>query len=44
MRPKQEESMAFAGLAAETYYIGDCREIGSVRECNRAAFAAAMQI
>ncbi len=44
MRPKQEESMAFAGLAPETYYIGDCREVGSVRECNRSAFAAAMQI
>ncbi len=44
MRAKQEESMTFAGLAAETYYIGDCREVGSVRECNRSAFAAAMQI
>jgi 2,4-dienoyl-CoA reductase-like NADH-dependent reductase (Old Yellow Enzyme family)/thioredoxin reductase len=44
MRPKQEESMAFAGLAPEIYYIGDCRQIGSVRECNRTAYAAAMQI
>ena len=44
MRPKQDESMVFAGLAPEIYYIGDCREIGSVRECNRSAYAAAMQI
>ena len=44
MRPKQDESMIFAGLAPEIYYIGDCREIGSVRECNRSAYAAAMQI
>lgn len=44
MRPKQEESMAFAGLAPEIFYIGDCRQVGSVRECNRMAYAAAMQI
>jgi 2,4-dienoyl-CoA reductase-like NADH-dependent reductase (Old Yellow Enzyme family)/thioredoxin reductase len=44
MRPLQEEAMAFYGSANRMFMIGDCREIGSVRECNRTAFAAASQI
>ena len=44
MRPMQDEAMAFYGIARETYMIGDCREIGNVHECTRAAFAVASQI
>lgn len=44
MRPLQEEAMAFDGAARQIFRIGDCREVGCVRDCNRAAFAAAVQI
>lgn len=44
MRPMQEEAMAFYGIARETYMIGDCREVGCVRDCTRLAFAVASRI
>lgn len=44
MRPLQEEAMEFFGIAPETYMIGDCREVGCVRDCTRLAFATASQI
>lgn len=44
MRPRQEEAMQFYGIARETYMIGDCREVGCIRDCTRLAFATASQI
>ncbi len=44
MRPLQEEACAFYECAKRVFLIGDCYRIGSVRECNRTAFAAANQI
>ena len=44
MKPLQEEASAFFGSAVQMFVIGDCYQIGSVRECNRTAFAAANQI
>lgn len=44
MEPLQEEALSFFGSAPQMFVIGDCYKIGSVRECNRTAFAAANQI
>lgn len=44
MQPLQQEACAFFGSAKQMFLIGDCYRIGSIRECNRTAFAAANQI
>jgi 2,4-dienoyl-CoA reductase-like NADH-dependent reductase (Old Yellow Enzyme family)/thioredoxin reductase len=44
MQALQDEAMAFYGIARQTFMIGDCYEVGCVRDCNRSAFAAANQI
>lgn len=44
MRPLTDEAMRYYGSASQTFMIGDCNKVGSIRECNRTAFAAASQI
>ncbi|MCD7749013.1 MAG: FAD-dependent oxidoreductase, partial [Oscillospiraceae bacterium] len=44
MQPLQDEACTFFGSAKQIFLTGDCYKIGSVRECNRTAFAAANQI
>lgn len=44
MMPLQDEAMELYGIARETYMVGDCREVGCVRDCTRSAFAVASQI
>ncbi|MDR1766200.1 MAG: FAD-dependent oxidoreductase [Lachnospiraceae bacterium] len=44
MEPRSGEAMAFYGIARETYMIGDCHEVGCVRDCTRMAFVTANQI
>lgn len=44
MEPNQEQACRFYRCARQVFLIGDCSRIGSVRECNRTAFAAASQI
>lgn len=44
MRALHDESLAFNGTAQQIFRIGDCRAVGCVRDCNRAAYVTAMQI
>lgn len=44
MQPLQEEALRFADCAEQFFLIGDCNAVGSIRSCNRTAFAAANQI
>lgn len=44
MEPLQDEAMSFYGCADRIFMIGDCREVGCVRDVNRDAYAAAYQI
>ncbi len=44
MQPLQDEALRFFGSADQFFMIGDCEKVGSIRECNRTAFAAASQI
>lgn len=43
MRPLQEEAMGFYGAADRVLMVGDCYEVGNLREVNRDAYAAAHQ-
>ncbi len=40
MAPCRDEAMAMFGVAADTFMIGDCKQVGNLHKCNRAAFAA----
>ncbi len=44
MRALQDEAIAFSGTAPQVFRIGDCREVGCIRDCNRSAYVSAMQI
>ncbi len=44
MEAHQDEAIALHGFAARTFMIGDCRQVGCIRDCNRTALAAAGQI
>ncbi len=44
MQPLQDEALAYFGCADQFFMIGDCNAVGTIRECNRTAFAAASQI
>jgi thioredoxin reductase len=44
VKPLRQEALQYYGLAKRYFIIGDCNEPGSVRECNRIAFAVASQI
>lgn len=44
MRPLQDEAMSFGGLTPLYFTAGDCVQPANVRECVRAAFAAANNI
>lgn len=44
MQPNREQAAAFADVAPEVYYIGDCVEAKNIAHCMRSAFAAANQI
>ena len=44
MQPNWEQAAAFADVAPEVYYIGDCVEAKNIAHCMRSAFAAANQI
>ncbi len=44
MRGLQDEALQFADCADQFFMIGDCNKVGSIRTCNRSAFAAASQI
>ena len=39
MQPLNQEAMGLYGLTADTFMIGDCREVGNLHTCNRGAFA-----
>jgi 2,4-dienoyl-CoA reductase-like NADH-dependent reductase (Old Yellow Enzyme family)/thioredoxin reductase len=41
---RQEEAFKFYGTADRFFTIGDCSDAGSIRSCNRTAFAAASKI
>jgi 2,4-dienoyl-CoA reductase-like NADH-dependent reductase (Old Yellow Enzyme family)/thioredoxin reductase len=43
-KPRREEAQKFIGSANRFFAIGDCDSPGSLRSCNRTAFAAASQI
>jgi len=43
-QPRKEEAQKFYNAAGRFFAIGDCLSVGSVRACNRDAFAAASQI
>ncbi len=40
MESESEAAMAYYGIAAETYMIGDCLSVGNLHTCNRTAFSA----
>ncbi len=44
MRARHDEALAFNGTAQQIFRIGDCRMVGCVRDCNRAAYVTAMQL
>jgi len=44
MAPLHDEAIALYGLAAETFVIGDCYEVGNLFKCNRGAYSASHQI
>jgi NADPH-dependent 2,4-dienoyl-CoA reductase/sulfur reductase-like enzyme len=44
MRAHQAEAIAFSGTAPQVFRVGDCREVGCIRDCNRSAYTSAMQI
>ena len=39
-----DEAMTMYGIAAETYMIGDCYEVGNLHKCNRGAFSVASNL
>lgn len=43
-KPRKEEAMEFSASADRFFIIGDCDAAGSIRTCNRTAFAAASMI
>lgn len=44
VKPLRQEALKYSGLTSRYFIIGDCYKPGSIRECNRTAFAAASQI
>ncbi len=42
MRARQSEALEFTSAAQKVFRIGDCRAVGCIRDCNRAAFVTAM--
>ncbi len=43
MKPLQDEAMTFHGAADRIFMVGDCYEVGNLREVNRDAYAASHQ-
>ncbi len=39
-----DEALAFSGTAQQVLRVGDCRQVGCIRDCNRMAYVAANQI
>ena len=39
MRARSQEAMELYGVVADTYMIGDCRQVGNLHTCNRTAYA-----
>jgi NADPH-dependent 2,4-dienoyl-CoA reductase/sulfur reductase-like enzyme len=44
LKSRKEEALKFYNAAPRVFIVGDCREVGNVRTCNRTAYAAASQI
>lgn len=40
MQPQAEQAMALYGVAADTFMIGDCFQVGNLHTCNRGAMSA----
>jgi hypothetical protein len=43
-QPNRAQALDFYGTAPEFYMVGDCKALGNVQKCMRAAFAAASRI
>jgi 2,4-dienoyl-CoA reductase-like NADH-dependent reductase (Old Yellow Enzyme family)/thioredoxin reductase len=44
LKSRKEEALKFVGAAPRFFTVGDCREVGNVRTCNRTAYGAASQV
>lgn len=39
MEPLRDEAMALYDVAADTFMVGDCRQVANIHACNRSAYA-----
>ena len=44
MRSRAEEAMALYGTTADTFMIGDCKQVGNLHTCNRGAYSVVQNL